>query len=85
MQIWDFNLGRMRGHEEPGVLEVGYSAEDASFAIKNYGELMRETSFTPTKVLEEMYQFSSSLAHEDVASFNVSIPCAPMPVCLICF
>ncbi|KAK4780727.1 hypothetical protein SAY87_016833 [Trapa incisa] len=70
-QIWDFNLGRMRGHEEPDVLEVGYEANNAGFSIKSYGDLIRESSFKPAKGLEEIYHFGSSIAHGDnMASFN---------------
>ncbi|OWM76249.1 zinc finger protein CONSTANS-LIKE 14 isoform X2 [Punica granatum] len=68
-QIWDFNLGQLRDHEEPGLLEVGYVTNDTGFTIKSYGELLKESSFTSTKVLEDMYQFNCSLAHEDVTSF----------------
>lgn len=64
----------MRSHEEPGLLEAGYGTNSAGFTIKSYGELMKETSFTSTKVLEEMYQLNCPLAHEDITSFNVSIP-----------
>lgn len=72
MQIWDFNLGQLRSHDESGQLEIEYGAKDAGFAIKNFGELMKETSLTNTKMLGDMYQMNYSIAHDDVASFNVS-------------
>ena len=72
MQIWDFNLGQLRSHDESGQLEIEYGAKNAGFAIKNFGELMKETSLTNTKMLGDMYQMNCSIAHDDVASFNVS-------------
>jgi hypothetical protein len=70
-QIWDFNLGRLRSHEEPGTLEVAYGANDAGFMIKNFGELFKDTSLTNTKMLGDMYQMNYPITHDDMA-FNVS-------------
>ncbi|KAJ9709951.1 hypothetical protein PVL29_001435 [Vitis rotundifolia] len=69
-QIWDFHLGRSRGHEECGLLEATYGVNDAGFVIKSYSELMKETSFTNTKVVGEMYDINYSMTHEDITSFN---------------
>ncbi|KAJ6388256.1 hypothetical protein OIU77_026770 [Salix suchowensis] len=69
-QIWDFNLGQLRSHDESGQLEIEYGAKDAGFAIKNFGELMKETCLTNTKMLGDVYQMNYSIAHDDVASFN---------------
>lgn len=69
-QIWDFHLGRSRGHEECGLLEAEYGVNDAGFVIKSYSELMKETSFTNTKVVGEMYDINYSMTHEDITSFN---------------
>lgn len=71
LQIWDFNLGRSRSHEETGTLEVAFGANDAGFMIKNFGELMKETSLTDTKLLGDLYQMNCHIAHENMA-YNVS-------------
>ncbi|CAK7336095.1 unnamed protein product [Dovyalis caffra] len=69
-QIWDFHLGQLRNHDESGQLEIEYGANDAGFVIKNFGELMKETSLTNTKMLGDMYQMNCSIARDDMASFN---------------
>lgn len=69
-QIWDFHLGRSRGHEECRLLEAEYGVNDAGFVIKSYSEFMKETSFTNTKVVGEMYDINYSMTHEDITSFN---------------
>ncbi|CBI38177.3 unnamed protein product, partial [Vitis vinifera] len=69
-QIWDFHLGHSRGYEECGLLEAEYGVNDAGFVIKSYSELMKETSFTNTKVVGEMYDINYSMTHEDITSFN---------------
>ncbi|KAK4790474.1 hypothetical protein SAY86_017778 [Trapa natans] len=70
-QIWDFDLGRMRGHQEPDVLEVVYRAkDDVGFTIKSHVDLVRETSFPSGKALEEIYQFTSFVRDDNMASFN---------------
>jgi len=71
-QIWDFHLGQLRSHDESGQLEIEYGANDAGFVIKNFGEPMKETSLTNTKMLGNMYQMNCSIVHDDMASFNVS-------------
>lgn len=81
LQIWDFHLGRSRGHEECGLLEAEYGVNDAGFVIKSYSELMKETSFTNTKVVGEMYDINYSMTHEDITSFNVS----PSDLSCICY
>lgn len=72
-QIWDFNLGRLRGNEESSQLEVAYGASDAVFMIKNFSELMKETPLTNTEMFGEMYQMNCPITHDDMASFNVSL------------
>ncbi|KAJ4711474.1 Zinc finger protein [Melia azedarach] len=69
-QIWDFNLGRLRGNEESSQLEVAYGASDAVFMIKNFSELMKETPLTNTEMFGEMYQMNCPITHDDMASFN---------------
>ncbi|KAF3432334.1 hypothetical protein FNV43_RR27074 [Rhamnella rubrinervis] len=70
MQIWDFNLGRLREHEESSPLEVSYGANDAGFVIKNFGELMRETSLTSSKILGDIYQINCAVEHDDMLFNN---------------
>lgn len=74
-QIWDFNLGRLRGS---GPLEVGEGANDAGFTIKSYEELSREVSLENTKGLGEIYGMNCSIAHEDIVAFknNANNPAA---------
>lgn len=65
-QIWDFNLGRSRNHEETAALEVGYN--DAGFMMKNYRELIKENSLATTKVLEDIYDMNCSSVPDDISS-----------------
>eukprot|EP00258_Populus_trichocarpa_P043431 XP_024459450.1 zinc finger protein CONSTANS-LIKE 15 isoform X2 [Populus trichocarpa] len=69
-QVWDFHLGQLRNHDESGQLEIEYVANDAGFVIKDFGELMKETSSTSPKMLGDMYQMNCSTAHDDMTSFN---------------
>ncbi|OAY42512.1 zinc finger protein CONSTANS-LIKE 15 [Manihot esculenta] len=69
-QIWDFNLGQLRTHEESDQLEVEYGSSDAVFMIKNIGELMKETSLSNTKMLGGLYQLDCPMAHDDISLFN---------------
>lgn len=69
-QIWDFNLGRLRGS---GPLEVSEGANDAGFTIKSYEELSREVSLENTKGLGEIYGMNCSIAHDDIVAFKVSL------------
>ncbi|CAK9144371.1 unnamed protein product [Ilex paraguariensis] len=71
-QIWDFNLGRLRDHEESGSLEAEYGGSDSVFMMKSYGELLKEASLETTKGLGEIYKMNSSTAHADITAFNVS-------------
>ncbi|XP_048318853.2 zinc finger protein CONSTANS-LIKE 15 [Ziziphus jujuba] len=68
-QIWDFNLGRLREHEESGPMEVAYCSNDAGFMIKNFGELMKETSWTSSKILGDIYQINCPMGQDDM-TFN---------------
>jgi len=72
LQVWDFHLGQLRNHDESDQLEIEYVANDAGFVIKDFGELMKETSSTSPKMLGDMYQMNCSTAHDDMTSFNVS-------------
>ncbi|XP_065853085.1 zinc finger protein CONSTANS-LIKE 14-like [Euphorbia lathyris] len=67
-QIWDFNLGQLRTHEESDQLEVEYVTGDA-FTIKNIGELMKETSFSNAKFLGDIYQISCPITTDDITLY----------------
>ncbi|PSS13710.1 Zinc finger protein like, partial [Actinidia chinensis var. chinensis] len=54
-QIWDFHLGRSRGREESGSLEVGYCANDAGFTMQSYVELLKKASLASGKGFGEIY------------------------------
>lgn len=69
-QIWDFNLGRLRGSEELGQLEVEYAANNSGFMIKSYSELLKEASLATTKGCGDIFGVNSSMAHEDTSTFN---------------
>uniref|UniRef100_A0A5B7B7S3 Putative zinc finger protein CONSTANS-LIKE 14-like isoform X1 n=1 Tax=Davidia involucrata TaxID=16924 RepID=A0A5B7B7S3_DAVIN len=69
-QIWDFSLGRLRGHEESDLLEVVYDGSDVGFMMKSYGELLKEASLATTTGLGEIYGMNCSITHEDVTVFN---------------
>lgn len=70
-------MGRLRDHEESSPLEVVYGANDAGFVIKNFGELMKDTSLTNSKVLGDIYQINCAMEHDDML-FNVSSACCLM-------
>lgn len=72
LQIWDFNLGRLRGTEESGQLEVVYAASDSGFMTKSYSELLKEASLATTKGCGDIFGVNPSTAHEDTATFTVS-------------
>ncbi|XP_028784441.1 zinc finger protein CONSTANS-LIKE 15 isoform X2 [Neltuma alba] len=68
VQIWDFHSGRLRDQEESIALEAAYVANDGGFAAKNFSELIRESSMTDTKLLQEIYDMN--IAYDDMASYN---------------
>ncbi|KAM0984460.1 hypothetical protein EV1_011952 [Malus domestica] len=70
-QIWDFNLGRLRDHEESGPLKVTYGSNVSGFMIKDFSELMKESSLTDTKMLRDIYQMNSPVGHDDI-KFNIT-------------
>ncbi|KAK4785255.1 hypothetical protein SAY86_001944 [Trapa natans] len=65
-QIWDFNLGRSRGHNVPD--HFGCGKKDEGFMIITYDELMQERP--STKDLNDIYQLNPHVAPEDIAFFN---------------
>ncbi|KAL6661044.1 hypothetical protein ACP70R_000428 [Stipagrostis hirtigluma subsp. patula] len=69
-QIWDFNLGRSRDHNENSALEVGFGSNNGGFTIKSYSEMLKEISSGTTKDLEDIYD-SRYCAAEDIMSTNI--------------
>ena len=67
----------MRDHEESSPLEVAYGANDEGFVIKNFGELMKGTSLTSSKILGDIYPINCTMEHDDML-FNVSSACSLM-------
>ncbi|MCE3049755.1 hypothetical protein HAX54_045721 [Datura stramonium] len=68
-QIWDFNLGQLRSHEQSSSLEADYSESDMAYMMKSYGELIKGTSFATSKGLA-LSGINCSIAHDGVAAFS---------------
>ncbi|KAI4381338.1 hypothetical protein MLD38_007417 [Melastoma candidum] len=72
-QIWDFNLGRLRGHEEASPLDIDFHANGEGFTIKSYGELMEDTSLMSSKSLGEIYSANCSFTYGDISPFGTNL------------
>ncbi|KAL6900711.1 hypothetical protein ACP4OV_005387 [Aristida adscensionis] len=70
-QIWDFNLGRSRGHNENSALEDGFGSNNGGFMIKSYSDMLKEISSGTAKDLEDIYDSRYCAAAEDIMSTNV--------------
>ncbi|XP_061990812.1 zinc finger protein CONSTANS-LIKE 14-like [Rosa rugosa] len=70
-QIWDFNLGKLRDHEETVPLDVPYGSGGSGFMIKNFSELLKEASLTDTKMYGDMYQMNCPIGQDDI-KFNIN-------------
>uniref|UniRef100_A0A0A8XNE5 CCT domain-containing protein n=1 Tax=Arundo donax TaxID=35708 RepID=A0A0A8XNE5_ARUDO len=70
-QIWDFNLGRSRDHNEKSALEVGFGPNNGGFMIKSYSNMLKEISSGTTKYLEDIYDSRYCAAAEDIMSTNI--------------
>ncbi|KAJ6823678.1 zinc finger protein CONSTANS-LIKE 14-like [Iris pallida] len=70
-QIWDFNLGQTRDHNESSQFETGYGTNNAGFTLKSYSDLLEDNSFPTTKVLEDTYDSNCPSVNEDVLSTNI--------------
>ncbi|KAF7839017.1 zinc finger protein CONSTANS-LIKE 15 [Senna tora] len=68
VQIWDFRSGQLRGQEESNALEADYAESDGEFITKNFGQLIRESSMSETKMLRDIYEMN--VAYDDMASYN---------------
>lgn len=70
-QIWDFNLGRSRNHNENSALEVEFGSNNGGFMIKSYNDMLKEISSGTTKDLEDIYDSGYCAAAEDIMSTNI--------------
>ncbi|XP_047091856.1 zinc finger protein CONSTANS-LIKE 14-like [Lolium rigidum] len=70
-QIWDFNLGRSRNHNENSALEIGFGSNSGGFMIKSYNDMLKEISSGTTKDLEDIYDSGYCAAAEDIMSTNI--------------
>uniref|UniRef100_J3MUT0 CCT domain-containing protein n=2 Tax=Oryza brachyantha TaxID=4533 RepID=J3MUT0_ORYBR len=70
-QIWDFNLGKSRDHNENSALEVGFGSNNGGFMIQSYNDMLKEISSGTTKDLEDIYDSRYCAAAEDIMSTNV--------------
>ncbi|KAH6837826.1 hypothetical protein C2S53_000544 [Perilla frutescens var. hirtella] len=68
-QIWDFNLGQLRGHEESSPAELEYGGSDMMYTVKSYGELLKEASLAKRRGVD-VSGVNCSIAHEDTIPFN---------------
>ncbi|KAL3655921.1 hypothetical protein CASFOL_000317 [Castilleja foliolosa] len=62
-QIWDFNLGQLRKHEEPDSVDLECGGSDMVYTVKSYSELLKETSL-------EKGGGNHSMVHEDIVPFS---------------
>ncbi|CAO2192276.1 unnamed protein product [Urochloa humidicola] len=70
-QIWDFNLGRSRDHDEKSAIEVGFGLNHGGFMIKSYSDMLKEISSGTTKDLEDIYDSRYCSTAEDIMSSNI--------------
>ncbi|KAK4488734.1 hypothetical protein RD792_004515 [Penstemon davidsonii] len=68
-QIWDFNLGQLRDHEECNTLQFEYGGIDMVYMVNSYGELLKESSLTTRRGLD-LPGVNCSAAHEEMIPFN---------------
>jgi hypothetical protein len=69
-QIWDFNLGRSRDHNEKAEAEFGPN-NGGGFMIKSYSDMLKEISSGTTKDLEDIYDSRYGAVAEDIMSTNI--------------
>ncbi|KAM3189986.1 hypothetical protein ACQJBY_068309 [Aegilops geniculata] len=70
-QIWDFNLGRSRNHNEKSAHEIGFGSNNGGFMIKSYSDMLKEISCGTMKDLEDIYDSGYGAATEDIMSTNI--------------
>jgi hypothetical protein len=69
-QIWDFNLGRSRVHNEKAEVEFGPN-NGGGFMIKSYSDMLKEISSGTTKDLEDICDSRYGAVAEDIMSTNI--------------
>ncbi|XP_042057295.1 zinc finger protein CONSTANS-LIKE 14-like [Salvia splendens] len=68
-QIWDFNLGQLRGHEESSPVELEFGGNNM-YTMKSYGELLKESSLAKRRGVD-VSGVNCSIAQEDnIIPFN---------------
>ncbi|XP_057771240.1 zinc finger protein CONSTANS-LIKE 14-like [Salvia miltiorrhiza] len=67
-QIWDFNLGQLRGHEESSPVELEFGGSDV-YTMKRYGELLKEASLAKRRGVD-VSGVNCSITQEDIIPFN---------------
>ncbi|CAI9756380.1 unnamed protein product [Fraxinus pennsylvanica] len=67
-QIWDFNLGQLRGLEESGALEMEYGASD-QYMVQNSGKLLKGASLATRRGVA-LPGVNFPIARENVIPFN---------------
>ncbi|KAL9266527.1 Zinc finger protein CONSTANS-LIKE 14-like protein [Drosera capensis] len=70
IQIWDFNLGRMRDDEESGCLDVEYGENHAGFMTNSYTALLKDTDLATSELMREMYDVNPSAKQEEFGAYN---------------
>ncbi|CAI9785044.1 unnamed protein product [Fraxinus pennsylvanica] len=67
-QIWDFNLGQLRGQEDSSALELDYGASD-QYMVQNYGKLLKGASLATRRGVA-FPGVNFPIAHENAIPFN---------------
>lgn len=73
-QIWDFELGRLRDHEESSSLDLACGGKDeAGFVVKNFDQLVKDSSLTSSRMLgDDIYQQMTCPTQQDDITIIVS-------------
>ncbi|KAK4784452.1 hypothetical protein SAY86_018820 [Trapa natans] len=80
-QIWDFNLGRCRDHNEPD--HFGYGKNDEGITVMSFGGAGMGTS--SEKALGDVYQLSFHVAPKDTAFIDDNLKSIAFSQCLATF
>ncbi|XP_075523941.1 zinc finger protein CONSTANS-LIKE 15-like isoform X2 [Primulina tabacum] len=69
-QIWDFNLGQLRGHEDQAKsLELEDGGSEMLYTVKSYGELLKGVLLAKKRGVK-LPGVDCLIAHEDMIPFN---------------
>ncbi|KAL7135187.1 hypothetical protein ABFS83_11G076100 [Erythranthe nasuta] len=93
-QIWDFNLGQLRGNDESSNLEIDYGGSDMLYTMNNYGEILKEVSLSKRRGVDcianediNIIPFSNASNNQTTSqvptatseSNNLAVPCSGFP------